>query len=250
MKAISSSSVLSVMFFYSSMYLSDGFQIRKIIHKLPAKIIRSQSLSMQTESVKSPKTIGFIGLGIMGDGMSRMMVKNGLSLSVWNRSVEKSKKLKSEYKEKVEIMNKPGDVILNSDITFLMLSTPQACDEVYNGNDGILNYISKGKSIIDCATLEPLNMIKISAAVKAKGGLFLEAPVSGSKVPAETGQLIFLTAGDKELYDKSLPYFNMMGKSSHFYGDIGEGTKMKLIINSIMANMLATLAQGIALTEV
>jgi glyoxylate/succinic semialdehyde reductase len=67
--------------------------------------------------------------------------------------------------------------------------------------------------------------------VGAAGAEFLEAPVSGSKKPAEDGALIFLTAGDRSLYDRAVPMLEVMGKAHFFLGDVGEGAKMKLVVN-------------------
>ncbi len=86
-------------------------------------------------------------------------------------------------------------------------------------------------------------------AVRAKGGRFLEAPVSGSKVPAEQGQLVFLTAGEKALFDLALPKLEAMGKASFFLGDTGKGTEMKLVVNMIMASMMSSLSEGLVLAQ-
>ena len=79
---------------------------------------------------------------------------------------------------------------------------------------------------------------------------FLEAPVSGSKVPAATGALIFLCAGSKELYEEILTTaLAAMGKASHFFGDVGYGTRAKLVVNSLMGTMLAAFGESLALSE-
>ena len=75
-----------------------------------------------------------------------------------------------------------------------MLSTPEACREVYKGENGILSGVSSKSCIVDCATLRPDNMISIANEVTKRGGKFLEAHVSGSKVPAQNGQLIFMVS--------------------------------------------------------
>jgi len=181
--------------------------------------------------------------------MARRLLQNGYALRVWNRSKEKAYRLEADFNSKVIIDNSPRDVVEGSGITFMMLSTPDACKAVYEGEEGVLAGVSPGKCIVDCATLEPKDMMDTYARITVNGGKFLEAPVSGSKVPAETGQLIFLTAGDKDLYDRCLPYFAVMGKSSHYLGTVGAGTQMKLVVNSIMVNMLAALAEGLSLAD-
>ncbi len=221
------------------------YSMRSLILLTTLALMRQAST--KATSTATTKKVGFIGLGIMGQGMSRRILEDSdVNLTVWNRSPEPAKKLLDEYKENVHVVATPQEVIANSDITFLMLSTPEACESVY---PSVLNGISAGSKIVDCATLRPCDMKKYSENVKSKGGSFLEAPVSGSKVPAEQGSLIFLCGGDEEVLENARPYFNAMGKATHYFGDIGEGTKMKLIVNGLMSNMLASLGESILLAE-
>lgn len=210
-------------------------------------------MHMMSTKVDSPvitESVGFIGLGLMGDGMARRLLSHNCPLTVWNRSKSKCDDLKAEYGDLVVVANCPADVVKRSDITFLMLSTPEITKNAYVGPDGLLSTICAGKSIIDCATLAPADMIWADTEVRARGGLFVEGPVSGSKVPAEKGQLIFMLAGDQVLAEKAQPYFALMGKASHFIGtDVGSATKMKLIVNAILSNMLACVAEGISITS-
>ncbi len=81
------------------------------------------------------------------------------------------------------------------------------------------------------------------------GGLFLEAPVSGSKVPAEQGQLIFLCGGSKSAYDEVIKYLEVMGKAHFYLGSIGQGSKMKLAVNMVMGTMMSALGEGMLLCE-
>ena len=194
-------------------------------------------------------SLGFIGLGIMGNGMARRLLQAGHDLNIWNRSTKKSAIISEEFPSKVFVQNSPSSVIENSDITFVMLSTPDACREVYEGESGILAGVSTGKMIIDCATLQPEDMKSLSLKVNSRGGFFLEAPVSGSKVPAMKGELVFMTAGDQSAYTAATPYLEIMGKSHYYVGSVGSGTRMKLVVNSIMANMLAALAEGLDLSS-
>lgn len=114
----------------------------------------------------------------------------------------------------------------------------------------MLEAVTAGKAIVDCATLTPERMATMGASVTARGGRFLEAPVSGSKVPAEMGQLIFLCAGDRSLYDQVQPELAIMGKADFFFSEaVGAGSKMKLVVNMIMGEQLAAIGEGIALAE-
>jgi 3-hydroxyisobutyrate dehydrogenase-like beta-hydroxyacid dehydrogenase len=85
--------------------------------------------------------------------------------------------------------------------------------------------------------------------VKLKGGLFLDAPVAGSKAPAENGSLVFLCSGEKKVYDQVQTELKAMGKADFFFGEAGQGTKIKLLVNMLMATNMAAFAETIALCK-
>ena len=129
----------------------------------------------------------------------------------------------------------PLEVVESCGLTYAMLSTPSVAHEVYEMGGGLLSGVQDGKAIVDCATLTPERMAAMSSAVKAAGGSFLEAPVSGSKGPAEAGQLIFLTAGDAAVKEAAEADLEAMGKATFYFGEeVGRGSKMKLVVNMIM----------------
>ena len=195
------------------------------------------------------ETVGFIGLGHMGEGMARRLLNvANRKLVVWNRSEGKSKALAAEAKGKVTVATTPADVVRACAVTFVMLSEPNAVRHVYEMEGGVLAGVSAGKSIVDCATLAVADMERLSSQVIGKGGKFLEAPVSGSKAPAAQGQLIFLAAGDEALYKARAADFDAMGKAKFFFGAVGGGTRVKLAVNMVMGTMLASLGEGLSLT--
>jgi 2-hydroxy-3-oxopropionate reductase len=106
-----------------------------------------------------------------------------------------------------------------------------------------------GRAYIDCSTVDPDTATEISAAVTARGGRFLEAPVSGSRKPAEDGTLVVLTAGEESLYREALPYLEVLGKKAFYLGAVGRGATLKLIVNLVMGEMMAALCEGISLAE-
>lgn len=124
----------------------------------------------------------------MGAGMVRRLLGRGDDVVVWNRTPAKSQQLAAEFQAepgRVTVAGSPAEVLQACDRTFSMLSTPAAAREVFFAPDGVLAGVQPGKALVDCATLEARDMQKTDQAVKSKGGRFLEAPVSGSKVPAE-----------------------------------------------------------------
>lgn len=188
--------------------------------------------------------VGFLGLGIMGKAMSMNLLKHGFKVTVWNRSRSKCEEL---VEHGASFGETPAAVVKKCKVTIAMLADPSAALSVVFGKDGVLEEISGGKGYIDMSTVDAETSSKISEGIKAKGGSFLEAPVSGSKKPAEDGQLVILTAGDKELYEEAIPAFDIMGKKSFFLGPVGNGAKMKLVVNMIMGSTMNAFAEGLEL---
>lgn len=192
---------------------------------------------------------GFIGLGIMGDGMARNLLRDGLPLVVWNRSVAKSHALAQDYPGLVTVAPTAAAVVRQTATTFSMLSTPEASAAVFDGPDGVQAGLASGKTLVDCATLREADMQRMSDAASRCGARFLEAPVSGSKGPAQQGQLVFLAAGDEAVFADVQRELALMGKSSHFLGTIGNGTRMKLVVNMCMGSMMAALSESTQLCK-
>ncbi|XP_021907376.1 glyoxylate/succinic semialdehyde reductase 1-like [Carica papaya] len=188
--------------------------------------------------------VGFLGLGIMGKAMSMNLLKHGFKVTVWNRTLSKCNEL-VEYG--ATIGETPAAVIKKCKYTIAMISDPSAALSVVFDKNGVLEEICSGKGYIDMSTVDPETSSKISEAITAKGGHFLEAPVSGSKKPAEDGQLVILAAGDKALYEEAIPAFNVMGKKSFFLGQVGNGAKMKLVVNMIMGSVMNAFSEGLVL---
>ncbi|CAM9471610.1 unnamed protein product [Pylaiella littoralis] len=204
----------------------------------------ARCLSMVADNEK----VGFIGLGIMGDGMARNLIKGGRDVVVWNRTG--SKAVDFSKQTGCETAATPKELVEKCGVTYSMLSTPEAASDVFfDPQDGVLAGLSAGKSLVDCATLQVEDMEDMYNEATEKGAKFLEAPVSGSKGPAATGQLVFLCGGDRDLFDTVSEDLDLMGKASHYLGSAGKGTEMKLVVNMIMSTMLASLAEGMCLSD-
>ncbi len=189
---------------------------------------------------------GFIGLGIMGKAMAANLVQAGFEVRVWNRSPQKCAPL-------VELgavqAASPREVVEACPVTFAMLADPAAAHDVCFGENGVLAGMGPGKAYVDMSTVAPETAASIGEAITARGGRFLEAPVSGSKKPAEDGTLIILAAGDASLFEEAAPAFAKMGKQSFYLGAAGNGARMKLVVNMVMGGMMTIFAEGLALAE-
>ncbi|CAO2170398.1 unnamed protein product [Urochloa humidicola] len=109
--------------------------------------------------------------------------------------------------------------------------------------------LSIGAKYVDVSTVDGATSKLIGERITSTGASFLEAPVSGSKKPAEDGLLIFLTAGDESLYKRVAPLLDVMGKSRFYLGDVGNGAAMKLVVNMVMGSMMVSFSEGLLLSE-
>ncbi|KAI8529688.1 hypothetical protein RHMOL_Rhmol12G0244000 [Rhododendron molle] len=210
------------------------------------KAFSSQISASAPKPDEMPARVGFLGLGIMGSPMAQNLIKAGCDVTVWNRTESKCSPLISlgaKYK------SSPKEVAASCDVTFAMLADPQSALDVACGEHGAAKGMSPGKGYVDVSTVDGATSKLIGTRIKATGALFLEAPVSGSKKPAEDGQLIFLTAGDRSLFETVAPLLDVMGKSRFFLGDVGNGAAMKLVVNMIMGSMMASFSEGLLLSE-
>ncbi len=187
---------------------------------------------------------GFLGLGIMGSAMAANLVRAGFEVTVWNRTGERCAPLVALGARQADT---PREVAATCDVTFAMLADPDAALAVLEGPDGVLSGIGQGRGYVDFSTVDDATANAIASQIVARGARYLEAPVSGTKKPAEDGTLIILAAGDRGLYDEVAPALDKLGKKRLFLGEVGQGARMKLVVNAIMGSMLAALGEGLAL---
>ncbi|RMF48335.1 MAG: NAD(P)-dependent oxidoreductase [Deltaproteobacteria bacterium] len=192
------------------------------------------------------RKIGFLGLGIMGRGMAANLVRAGYQVTVWNRTPRACDPL-------VELgARRAGSIqeaVRASEVTIAMLADPAASRDVALGPDGVVACLQPGQAYVDMSTVDPDTARTIADAVNRVGGRFLEAPVSGSRKPAEEGTLVILAAGDTELYREMQPVFEVLGKKNLHFGEVGQAAAVKLIVNMTMGGMMGLLAEALALGQ-
>lgn len=190
--------------------------------------------------------IGFIGLGIMGSRMANNLLQSGFDLIIFNRTKEKAAEL---LKEGAYWADSPREVAEKATVIFTMLANPDAVENAAIKEDGFLNTFSAGKLWVDCSTVDPMFTRKMAAEAANRGIRFVDAPVTGSRVPAELGELVFLVGGAKEDLDEIKPMLEAMGKDISYQGGVSKGTSMKLIINLMLAQSMAAFAEAVSLGE-
>jgi len=188
----------------------------------------------------------FIGLGIMGKRMAGNLLKNNVSLTVFNRSQEPVDELAGRG---ATAADSPAACVRNADVVFTMLSTPDVVDELAFGTEGFVSHMQSGALWIDCSTVDPA-FTRLAAKKTKKGGIrFMDAPVAGSKAPAENGELVFLAGADKEDLDETKYLLEFMGKKIIHAGPVSMGTTLKMLVNSLLAQSMLAFAETVLLGE-
>ncbi|SFS40764.1 NAD(P)-dependent oxidoreductase [Lutibacter maritimus] len=190
--------------------------------------------------------IAFIGLGIMGSNMASNLAKNNVNLTVYNRT---PKSFETFGNSNIAIADSVKNAVKDADIVFSMLSTPQVVEEVFFGADGALNAMKKDAIWADSTTVNPSFSMKAFEEAKKSEIRFLDTPVSGSKIPAEKAELIFLVGGEKKTLDEIQPYLNMMGNKVMHIGDIGKGASFKMLVNMMLAQSMLVFSEAILFGE-
>lgn len=190
--------------------------------------------------------IGFIGMGIMGSRMAGCLQQAGYELIVHNRTQEKAQGL---IEKGAVWADSPKETAAKSDIVFTMLANPEAVEEMVFGKNGLLEGMQENALWVDCSTVNPSFSQKLADAATEKGIRFLDAPVAGSKIPAEKGELVFLVGGEEKDLEEVHPMLDVMGKSVQHQGGHGKGISMKMLINLTLAQAMAAFSEAVALGE-
>jgi len=209
-------------------------------------LVTSSQTLREKDIQPSKLTFGFLGLGIMGSGIVKNLLNSGHNVIVWNRTTDKVRDfVEAGAKEALT----PSDVIADSDITFSCVADPQAAKDLVFGNCGVLQEINTTKGYVEMTGIDSETSQDIAEAISLKGGRYLEAQIQGSKTQAQDGTLVILVSGDRSLFDDCQSCFQAMGKNSFYLGEVGNATKMNLVLQTMMGVTLAGLAEGMALAD-
>ena len=179
------------------------------------------------------KRIGFIGLGLMGSGMSMNLLKAGFPLTVWNRTPSKMKPLLDAGAHGA---GSPKEVAERSEIVIDIVTDSPDVEEVLLGPDGVVHGAKPGTVVIDMSTISPSVTRRIADELGSKRVKMLDAPVSGGDIGAREGTLSIMVGGDKDVFEECLPVFEAMGRTITHVGGNGMGQTVKLC-NQILVGM-------------
>jgi len=187
------------------------------------------------------QSIGFIGLGIMGQPMALNLAQAGYKLAVYNRTRSKAEPLE---RAGARVVSSPAEAARDADVIITIVSDSAAVEEVVSGKDGVLEAIRPGAVLIDSSTISPVVSRKLACHVAGKGARMLDAPVTGSKHGAEKGELTFMIGGEREALDRVMEVLKVLGKKHIYCGENGKGLAAKLAMNAILATTVAVFSEG------
>jgi 2-hydroxy-3-oxopropionate reductase len=192
------------------------------------------------------RTVGWIGLGIMGKPMARNLLRAGFSVVVNNRSHAAVEVLQHDGASEA---SSPRSVAERCDVVVTMLPETVDVERVVQGPVGILEGLRQGAVHIDMSTIEPDGARRIAAAVTAAGGAALDAPVSGGETGAVAGTLSIMVGGPADTFERMQPIFAALGKNIVRIGDAGAGQVAKACNQIVVAATIQAVAEALALAE-
>jgi 3-hydroxyisobutyrate dehydrogenase-like beta-hydroxyacid dehydrogenase len=190
--------------------------------------------------------IGFVGLGIMGSGMVANLVKAGHEVTVWNRSTSKYSEI---TKVGAKTVSDPKDLLSGADYFMYCLADDAAIKDVITGGHNLAASVKPGTIAIDLSTIDPETSSAERAIYEANGVEFLDAPVFGTKGEARDGGLWIVVGGNEAVYKKSLPVLEPISATTHYMGKGGNGAKMKLVGNLMVASQLVSIGEALTLAK-
>src|SRR5436853_563408 len=190
--------------------------------------------------------IGFIGLGIMGSRMAANLQKHGYSLVVFNRTRAKAEPLLGPCGT---FADSPAKLAQQVDVLFTMLPDPGAIEQAALGDNGFLNHLRPHALWVDCSSVDPSFSKKMANEAGRRHVHFVDAPVTGSAVPAAEAKLVFWVGAELADLETIRPLLLCMGNRIVHVGGHGMGTAMKMVVNVLLGDAMVAFAEAMALGQ-
>jgi 3-hydroxyisobutyrate dehydrogenase len=198
-----------------------------------------------SETMAQPR-VAILGLGIMGTGMANRLLSAGFPLTVYNRNREKSAPFADAG---AFVAESPREAASRSEIILSMVGDDAASRGVWLGENGALAGARPNAVLIESSTLSGAWIQELAAKAAERGCRFLDAPVTGTKPHAASGELVFLVGGSAEALDAARPVFSVLGRDAVHLGPVGSGSLMKLINNFVCGVQAASFAEAVAMID-
>jgi 3-hydroxyisobutyrate dehydrogenase-like beta-hydroxyacid dehydrogenase len=184
--------------------------------------------------------VAFLGLGIMGHAMATNLVKAGHEVTVWNRTPGK-------LVDGAGVAPNPAAAAQGAEVVWMCVSDTDAVEQVIFGSEGAQASLAEGAIIADSSTISPSATAKFAERVRQKDIAWVDAPMTGSKIGAQNGTLIFMVGGDEPVIERLKPLFAAMGKKIFHMGQTGKGQATKLAMNLQIALIFEGFAEALTL---
>jgi 3-hydroxyisobutyrate dehydrogenase len=191
-------------------------------------------------------SVALLGTGTMGGGMAANLLKAGFPLAIYNRTRAKAAPFAAQG---ARIADTPAAAVKGARLVLSMLSDDNASRAAWTGDQGALAAAEPGAILVECSTSSPAWVAELAALAKARSLDLLDAPVTGSRVQAEGGQLTFLVGGSEDALAAIRAPLEAMSKEIIHLGPVTSGAKMKLLNNFLCGVQVASLAEGMAWLE-
>lgn len=192
------------------------------------------------------QTVGFIGLGAMGQAIVERLLAAGYSVIGYNRTKAKAADLLAAG---MHWADNPKAATEQSDVVFSMVANDNALQAITTGDDGVLAGLKSGQVYADMSTVSPEVVRELAKHAEQRGGVMLDAPVSGSPVTVRAGKLAFMVAGDEASCAAIKPILLAVGVKATYLGASGNAAIMKIALNLSIPVQLLALYEGLVLAE-
>jgi len=191
-----------------------------------------------------------MGLGVMGGGMAARLIEQRVPLVVWNRNRERADVLVAKSGSAgARVAASPREAAAAADLVLSMVADDRASRAVWLGEDGALAGARPQTVLIESSTLSPAWIEELAVRAASRGCVLLDAPVTGSRSHAASGQLLFLVGGAAAPVERARPVLAMMSRAILHVGPTGSGSRLKLVNNFVCGVQAVALAEAIAMIE-
>jgi 3-hydroxyisobutyrate dehydrogenase-like beta-hydroxyacid dehydrogenase len=190
--------------------------------------------------------LGFVGLGAMGGRMARRLIDAGYTVHGYNRTASKAAGL---VRAGLHLAASPREVAERAAVVFTMVTDDGALEAVTRGPQGLVAGLARDAIVIEMSTVSPAVVERLAADVSAHGAALLDAPVSGSPVTLEAGQLSFMVGGDPAVLERARPFLLAIGPTITHVGRVGLAKSMKIAVNQALAVQMLAFSESVLLAE-
>lgn len=187
--------------------------------------------------------LAILGQGAMGSRMAVNLLDAGHAVTVWNRTPAACDALAERG---ATVASSPREAVEEADVVLSVVRDDEASEAVWlSAPDGAVSGLRAGALAIESSTLTPGYVARLWREVEGVGARFLDAPVVGSRMQAEARQLVHLVGGQPDVLEAARPVLRDLGQAAHHVGGVGDGARLKLVVNALLAIQVAAMAESI-----